>query len=134
MRSHGSSKQAAASGTSVVRADLAAATSTAVDVQEAQWRSGVNRQAQADAVAHQQAASKAAAAKRKATAMSPEEKKEKPKKKQKQNIKRRNERQNHSTRQPQSRLGNALAMSLAVFLFCGFCFKIVRYRKASVPK
>ena len=34
------------SGTSVMRADIGAATSSAVDVREAQWRADVNRQAQ----------------------------------------------------------------------------------------
>ena len=41
-------------GTSVMRAELDAATSSSVDVQEAQWRAGVNRQAQPEAAAHQQ--------------------------------------------------------------------------------
>ena len=63
-----------AAGVSVMRADLDAATSTSADVQEAQWRSGVNRQALPDAASHQQAASRAAADKRKATAMSGQEK------------------------------------------------------------
>ena len=43
--------------------------------QEAQWRAGVNRQAQPDATAHQLAASQAAAAKRTANAMTAEERK-----------------------------------------------------------
>ena len=66
-----------AGGVSVMRADLDAATSTSTDAHEAQWRAGVNRQAQPEALSHQQAASQAAAAKRKASAMSPEERKAK---------------------------------------------------------
>lgn len=57
------------SGTSVMRVNLDAATSTSIDGQEAQWRAGVNRQAQPHARAHQVAASQAAAAKRTANAM-----------------------------------------------------------------
>ena len=49
-------KRAASSGLSVMRHDLDAATSTTVDVHEAQWRAGVNRQAQPEAVSHQLAA------------------------------------------------------------------------------
>ena len=81
-------------GLSVMRADLDAATSTSADVHEAQWRAGVNRQAQPqaaahqkaagenrqaqpEAAAHQHAASIAAAAKRTASAMSPDERKAK---------------------------------------------------------
>ena len=41
-------------GVSVMRAELDAATSSSVDMQEAQWRAGVNRQAQPEAAAHQQ--------------------------------------------------------------------------------
>ena len=63
-----------APGLSVMRADLDAATSTSADVQEAQWRAGVNRQAQPGAALHQHAASAAAAAKRVATAMTGDEK------------------------------------------------------------
>ena len=59
---------------SVMRAELDASTSTAMDTGEAQWRAGANRQAQPDAASHQQAASRAAAAKRTATAMTGEEK------------------------------------------------------------
>ena len=51
-----------------MRLDLDAATSSSTDVVEAQWRSGVNRQAQPDAAAHQCAASQAAASKRSADA------------------------------------------------------------------
>ena len=61
-------------GVSVMRADLDAATSTTADTREAQWRAGVNRQAQPAAVSHQQAASQAAAVKRKANAMTGTEK------------------------------------------------------------
>ena len=61
-------------GVSVTRVDLGAATSTSVDMHEAQWRAGVNRQAQPAAGSHQLAASEAAAAKRKAGAMSGDEK------------------------------------------------------------
>ena len=57
-----------------MRAELDAATSTSADTHEAQWRAGVNRQAQPAAASHQQAASRAAAAKRTATAMAGEEK------------------------------------------------------------
>ena len=67
-------KRAASSVLSVMRHDLDAATSTMVDVHEAQWRAGVNRQAQPEAVSHQLAASRAAAAKRKANAMTGEDK------------------------------------------------------------
>ena len=49
-----------------MRADLDAATSMSADAHEAQWRAGVNRQAQPQAGSHQLAASRAAAAKRKA--------------------------------------------------------------------
>ena len=49
--------KAASSGLSVMRHDLDAVTSTSVDVHEAQWRAGVNRQAQPEAVSHQLAAS-----------------------------------------------------------------------------
>ena len=62
------------SGVSVMRSDLDAATSTSADAHEAQWRAGVNRQAQPQAISHQHAASQAAAEKRKATAMVGEEK------------------------------------------------------------
>ena len=41
-------------GVSVMRAELDAATSSSADVQEAQWRAGVNRQAQPAAAEHQQ--------------------------------------------------------------------------------
>ena len=61
-------------GLSVMRADLDAATTTSVDAHEAQWRAGVNRQAQPQAGSHQLAASRAAAAKRKVNAMSGAEK------------------------------------------------------------
>ena len=53
------------------------ASDTAVTSQEGRWRAGVSRQSQADAQAHQVAASRAAAAKRKATAMSDAERKAK---------------------------------------------------------
>lgn len=66
--------KASSDGVSVIRVDLDASTSTAADVQEAQWRAGVNRQAQPGAISHQKAASQAAAAKRKAKAMSGAEK------------------------------------------------------------
>lgn len=71
------SKEAGNSGTSVMRADLAAATSTSFDVHEAQWRSGANRQARPDAVSHQHAASQAAARKRSANAIPETERKAK---------------------------------------------------------
>ena len=61
---------------SVMRANIGAATSTVVDVNEAQWRAGVNRQAQPQSISHQQAASQAAAAKRKANAASGQAKEE----------------------------------------------------------
>ena len=61
-----------AHGLSVMRADLDASTSTSADVHEAQWRAGVNRQAQSDALSHQHVASRAAAAKRQASAMTGE--------------------------------------------------------------
>ena len=61
-------------GVSVIRADLDAATSVGSDVHEAQWRSGVHRQAHPDAASHQRAASAAAATKRKAGSMAVEEK------------------------------------------------------------
>ena len=66
--------KAGSSGISVMRVDLDAATTTSADAHEAQWRSGVNRQAQPHAASHQKAASQAAAAKRKANAMVGEEK------------------------------------------------------------
>ena len=47
-------KRTAAAGVSVMCAELDAATSTSADVQEAQWRAGVNRQAQPAATEHQQ--------------------------------------------------------------------------------
>ena len=62
-----------------------------------------------------------------------EEKKEKQKKKQKQNIKRRNERKTLNSTAPMSPrkcLGDVPLLSF----FDGFCSKIVRHRKASVPK
>ena len=65
------------SGVSVMRAELDATTTTEVDTHEAQWRAGVNRQAQPEAasrISSEQAASRAAAAKRQADAMSAEEK------------------------------------------------------------
>jgi len=63
-----------AHGLSVMRADLDASTSTSADMHEAQWRAGVNRQAQPDALSHQHVASRAAADKRQASAMTCEEK------------------------------------------------------------
>ena len=65
--------KALGSGVSVMRAELDAATTTSVDAHEAQWRAGVNRQAQAYAGLHQHAASLAAAEKRRAGAMTGEE-------------------------------------------------------------
>ena len=61
------------STTSIMLAGVGAATSTTVDLHEAQWRAGVNRQARPDARAHQQAAAQALATMRKASAMSGEE-------------------------------------------------------------
>ena len=62
------------------------------------------------------------------------EKKEKQKKKQKQNIKIRNERtktlNTTAPKSPRKCLGD---VPCCLFV-CGFCSKIVRYRKASVPK
>ena len=43
----------ASSGVSVMRADLDATTSTSLDAHESQWRAGVNRKAQPDAISHQ---------------------------------------------------------------------------------
>ena len=57
-----------------MRTDLDAATSMSADAHEAQWRAGVNRQAQPQAGSHQLAASRAAAAKRKANTISGAEK------------------------------------------------------------
>ena len=66
-----------------------------------------------------------------------EEKKEKQNKKQKQNIKRRNERKNVELDSPKSRVGNALAMSPAVFFFVDFIPKSLgterrRYRNEGI--
>ena len=62
-----------------------------------------------------------------------EEKKEKQKKKQKQNVKRINERQNIELDSPKVASEMPWRCPLLAFV-CGFCSKIVRYRKASVPK
>ena len=62
-----------------------------------------------------------------------EEKKEKQKKKQKQNIKRRNERKNIELDSPNVASEMPWRCPLLSF-FGGFWSKIVRYRKASVPK
>ena len=62
-----------------------------------------------------------------------EEKKEKQKKKQKQIIKRRNERKNIELDSPKVASEMPWRCPL-LYLFDGFCSKIVRYRKASVPK
>ena len=72
----GSSATNDALGVSVMRADIGAATSTSVDVHEAQWRAGVNRQAREDAAAHQRAAAQALGRKRRASAMTADEKEE----------------------------------------------------------
>ena len=61
-----------------------------------------------------------------------EEKKEKQKKKRKPNIKRRNERKNIEPDSPEVASEMPWRCPLLSFLG-GFCFKIVRYRKASVP-
>ena len=62
-----------------------------------------------------------------------EEKKEKKKKKQKQIIKRRNDRKNIELGSPNVASEMPWRCPLLSF-FRGFGFKIVRYRKASVPK
>ena len=62
-----------------------------------------------------------------------EEKKEKQNKKQKQIIKRSNERKNIELDSPQIASEMPWRCPLLSF-FDGFCSKIVRYRKASVPK
>ena len=62
-----------------------------------------------------------------------EEKKEKQKKKQKQIIKRRNERKNIELDSPNVASEMPWRCPLLSFLY-GFEHKIVRYRKASVPK
>ena len=62
-----------------------------------------------------------------------EEQKEKPKKKQKQIIKRRNERKNIEFDSPNVASEMPWRCPL-LFLFKRFCFRIVRCRKASVPK
>ena len=62
-----------------------------------------------------------------------EEKKEKQKKKQKQIIKRRNERKTLNSTAPKSRRKCLGDVSCCLFVG-GLCSKIVRYRKASVPK
>merc|ERR1712054_185000 len=65
---------AARPGASIMSADLDdLATSTSIDVQEAQWRAGVNRQAQPEAQSHQVAAALALGAKRKSNAMTAEQ-------------------------------------------------------------
>ena len=62
-----------------------------------------------------------------------EEKKEKQKKKQKQIIKRRNERK--IIELDGTKVASELPWRCPLLSFVGgFCFKIVRYRKASVPK
>ena len=63
-------------GMSIMRAELDATTSTSLDTHEAQWRAGVNRQAQPDAHAQRVAAACAAAAKRTANAMSVDERRQ----------------------------------------------------------
>ena len=62
-----------------------------------------------------------------------EEKKENQKKKQKQNIKRRNERKTLNLTAPKSPRKCLGDVPCCLFLV-GFCSKLVRYRKASVPK
>ena len=62
-----------------------------------------------------------------------EEKKEKQKKKQKQNIKRRNARKSLMSTAPKSPRKFLGDMPWCFFVG-GFCSRIVRYRKASVPK
>ena len=62
-----------------------------------------------------------------------EEKKEKQKKKQKQIIKIRNERKNIEL--DSTKVASELPWRCPLLsFFCGFCSKIARYRKASVPK
>ena len=62
-----------------------------------------------------------------------EEKNEKQKKKQKQNIKRRNERKTLNSTAPKSPR-KCLGDVPCCLFFGGFCCKVVRYGKASVPK